>query len=180
MQDLETRPSAPRDGFARGAGAHAWHALRCSCGAAGFRLTGWPRVTTGRGGLFWRSVARIFREARQPMDQGELRESPFWLPIRARCTVCDLEAVLLDASVVGERLPETRRGEPLESVRCRVCRRGRMEVLIGEEVDAAAPDRADHVVVARCLSCARESRIAWSRGRPSEQEVTLDLLYGRR
>ena len=81
---------------------------------------------------------------------------------------------------VVERLAALRRDEPLESYRCRVCRRGRMELVVGEEADAASPGRADHVVVARCCACARESRVAWSRGRPSEQEVTLDLLYGRR
>ena len=32
----------------------------------------------------------------------------------------------------------------------------------------------------RCATCRRQARVAWSDARPSEQEVRLDLLYGRR
>jgi len=180
VDDLETRPSAPRDRDALGADSFEWAALRCPCGSDAFRLTGWPRITTGRGSLFWRSVTRVFRETRQPMEEGELLEAPFWLPVRASCAACDRRATLLDDARVLDRLAEDGRDEPLESYRCRVCRRSRMQLVMGEGVDAAAPDRVDHVVVARCAACERESRVAWSRGRPSDQEVTLDLLYGRR
>jgi len=154
--------------------------LSCACGSEAFRITGWPRITTGRGGLFWRSVIRVFRETRQPMEEGELLEAPFWLPLRACCERCEREAVLLDHELVADRLSEAGREEPLESYRCRVCRRGRMSLLVGSEVDAMSPARADFVVVARCRACARESRVAWSHGRPSEQEMKLDILYGRR
>ena len=180
VDDLETRPSVPRDRGVSGAEALEWSALRCPCGSDAFRLTGWPRITTGRGSLFWRSVTRVFRETRQPMEEGELREAPFWLPVWAACEACDRRSMLLDAACVVDRLAEEGRDEPLESYRCRVCRLSRVQLVVGEGIDADAPDRVDHVVVARCAACERESRVAWSRGRPSEQEVTLDLLYGRR
>ena len=70
--------------------------------------------------------------------------------------------------------------EPRESYRCRVCRRGSVEVVVGEARDARSEIRADHDIVARCFSCHRQARIAWSEGRPSAQEVRLDMLYGRR
>ena len=177
---LEMKDASPPAKSARGDEALSWSELVCACGTEAFRITGWPRITTGRGGLFWRSVMRVFRETRQPMEEGELLESPFWLPLRARCDRCEREAVLLDHDVVAGRLPEEGRREPLESYRCRVCRRGRMGLLVGSVADAMEPDRADFVVVVRCRACERESRVAWSRGRPSEQEVQLDVLYGRR
>jgi hypothetical protein len=34
-------------------------------------------------------------------------------------------------------------------------------------------------VVSRCDRCHRQARVAWSDGRRSEQEIRLDLLYGR-
>ena len=114
------------------------------------------------------------------MEEGELVESPFWLPLRARCEGCEGDAVLLDDDSIADRLSEEGRREPLESYRCRVCRRGRMRLIVGSAIDPDAPGRADYVVVVKCRACARESRIAWSRGRPSEQEVALDVLYGRR
>ena len=157
-----------------------YYALTCRCGHGVFRVSGWPRITTGRGNLFWRSVTRVFRETRQPMENGEPLESPFFLPIFARCDQCGRDARLLDGEVVVGRLGPEGQREPRESFRCRVCRRGRMELAVGEASDAVDPGRADFELVARCHACARESRVAWSEGRPSEQEVRLDLLYGRR
>ncbi|MEM9175382.1 MAG: hypothetical protein AAGC67_09110 [Myxococcota bacterium] len=177
---LETKEAPPPAFVGSGDETLSWRALACACGGEGFRITGWPRITTGRGGLFWRSVLRVFRETRQPMDEGELRESPFWLPLRARCERCEREAVVLDDPSVADRLSDAGRAEPVESYRCRVCRRGRMALLVGSAADAKSPERADFVVVARCRACTRESRVAWSRGRPSDQEVALDVLYGRR
>lgn len=157
-----------------------YYGLTCGCGSAAFRVTGWPRITTGRGNLFWRSVTRVFRETWQPMENGEPLESPFFLPIFARCDACGREARLLDSEAVVGRLEEAGQREPREAFRCRVCRRGPMDLAIGEASDAADPGRADFELVARCRACERESRVAWSEGRPSEQEVRLDLLYGRR
>ena len=180
LDRLESHEAQPAPAFARGDDGLAWSRLGCACGADVFRITGWPRITTGRGGLFWRSLTRVFRETRQPMEEGELLESPFWLPLKARCEACEREATILDEARVGDRLPASGRHEPLESYRCRVCRRGRMQLLLGCASDTLSPDRADYVVVARCRACERESRVAWSKGRPSDQEVKLDLLYGRR
>lgn len=114
------------------------------------------------------------------MVDGELTESPFWLPIVATCFDCGREARILDDEVVVGRLDAIGRREPREGLRCRVCRRGQMELAIGEARDPADGMRADFEVVARCRACLREHRVAWSDGRPSEQEVRLDLLYGRR
>ena len=122
----------------------------------------------------------VVRDLSLRVEEGELLEAPFWLPLRVCCERCDGEAVLLDGDAVVDRLSEEGRKEPLESYRCRVCRRGRVGLLVGAAVDAKTPARADFVVVARCRACARESRVAWSRGRPSEQEIELDVLYGRR
>ena len=177
---LETTDAPPPATPGRGDEALAWSGLACGCGSEAFRVTGWPRITTGRGGLFWRSLTRVFRETRQPMEEGELLEAPFWLPLRVQCERCERETVLLDGDAVADRLSEEGRKEPLESYRCRVCRRGRVGLRVGSAVDAKTPERADFVVVARCRACARESRVAWSRGRPSEQEIELDVLYGRR
>ena len=180
FEAFETKEASPPAQVASGDEALSWTALSCVCGADAFRITRWPRITTGRGNLFWRSLTRVFRETRQPMEEGELRESPFWLPLRVRCERCERERVLLDEGAVADRLPDAGRREPLESFRCRVCRRGRMSLVVGAAADPVVPERADFVVVARCRACARESRVAWSRGRPSEQEVQLDVLYGRR
>jgi len=155
--------------------------LGCPCGSERFHVSGWPRVASGRGSFFWRTVSRVWRAARLPMQDGEPVESPFWLPVFARCDRCGEESVLLDwADGVGLMFAG-RRDEPRESYRCRVCRRGSVELVVG---DAADPDRASRVdfeVIARCASCRRQARIAWSEGgRPSDQEVRLDLLYGRR
>lgn len=177
---LETNDASPPATLGRGDDGLVWSGLACPCGSEAFRVLGWPRITTGRGGLFWRSVTRVFRETRQPMEEGELLESPFWLPLRLHCERCDRETGLLDHALVADRLSDSGREEPLESYRCRVCRRGRMSLMVGTAVDAATPERADFVVVARCRACVRESRVAWSHGRPSEQEMKLDALYGRR
>lgn len=154
--------------------------LACRCGHERFHLSGWPTIASGTGGFFWRSLTRVFREARLPMEEGELVESPFWLPMFVRCDQCSRESTLLDDPRVAGSLPIERRGEPVESFRCRVCRRGSLELVVGTSVDAARPDRLDLEIIARCATCHREHRVAWSKGRPSEQEVRLDLLYGRR
>lgn len=155
--------------------------IACPCGGGGFHLSGWPRVATGSGGLFWRTVSRVWREARLPMKDGELLESPFWLPVFARCDRCSREGKLLAAGSVVGQMPETRTDEPRESYRCRVCRRGSVDLVIGRLADPEKTALADFEVIARCRSCKREARIAWSEGgRPSAQEVRLDHLYGRR
>ena len=162
----------------------AYCALRCPCGGEVFRLTGWPRLASGRGGFFWRSVTRVWREARLTTRDGELVDSPFWLPISTCCHGCGREETLFD----GERMPEcvtaAERAEPREAVRCRVCRRGQMELVVGVDRAAAEGERVAHPsaveVVSRCHSCHRQARIAWSDARRSKQEIQLDLLYGRR
>jgi hypothetical protein len=77
-------------------------------------------------------------------------------------------------------MPEASRREPREALRCRGCRRGSFALSAGFAEDPAKPSRIDVEIVSRCLACEREGRIAWSHARPSEQEVRLDVLYGRR
>jgi hypothetical protein len=162
--------------------------LRCRCGELVFRLSGWPRAISGDGSFFWRTLARVWREARIPTVSGEPIESPFWLPIFARCRQCDREEVLFDGDSGVGHMPAARRHEPRESYRCRVCRRSGVEIVVGvardPRLDAApggAPDdRAALEVVARCHSCHRQARLAFFDGRASIQEIRLDLLYGRR
>lgn len=154
--------------------------LRCRCDGTRFRVIGWPRVATAGGSFFWRSLARVWREARATTEEGEPSESPFWLPLFVRCEGCGLESTLLDGDAVAGALPVERRGEPRESYRCRVCRRGVVELVVGEAHDARRPERADYEVLVCCSRCTRQARVAWSEGRPSAREVRLDLLYGRR
>ena len=181
LGNLEPDPSLPHFSPENWSEGMAYVGLRCSCGNASFHLSGWPRVVTGPGGFFWRTVSRVFREARLPMQDGEMAESPFWLPVFARCDRCSREGVLLDGEFVVGKMPGSRTQEPRESYRCRVCRRGSVELVLGEAADPDRVLRADFEVVARCCSCKRQARIAWSEGgRPSAQEVRLDHLYGRR
>jgi hypothetical protein len=154
--------------------------LACGCGGCAFRVTGWPQVAMGGGGFFWRSVMRVFREARLPMEEGDLAESPLWLPVTVGCCDCEREALVFEGEGVVGRLPVERHDEPREALRCRVCRRGFFELVAGEAADLGAAARVDLELVARCRACHRENRVAWSIGRPSAQEVSLDLLYGRR
>ena len=114
------------------------------------------------------------------MDLGEPVESPFRPPLFVRCVECDAEVRVLDHAAVADAMPAGSRGEPREALRCRSCRRGHFALCAGFAQDAADPARIDLEVVSRCEACHREGRIAWSHGRPSEQEVRLDLLYGRR
>jgi hypothetical protein len=161
-------------------------ALRCSCGGSVFRASSRPIVVAGEGGYFWRTLRRAWREARQETHAGEPVESPFALPVSVACDACGYEQEIFeapapegDASFVGE-------GDPREAYRCRVCRRARVELVIGStstdalSAEIAAPPNAAAEVVARCHACQREARIAWGDARPTHQEVKLDYLYGRR
>lgn len=158
--------------------------LRCRCGHTLFHLSGWPRVATGEGGYFWRSVSRVWREARVVMKDGEPVESPFWLPLMARCERCGDESVLFAHESVAGRLSDEAQSDPRESYRCRLCRRGTVALAVGcaqEDGPGAAKSMGVAVeVVTRCDRCHRQARVAWSDGRPSRQQVRLDLLYGRR
>jgi len=155
-------------------------ALRCSCGVDLFRLTGWPRIVSGRGSFFWRTVARVWREARLPTQDGQEIDSPFWLPLSTRCHGCGREQSLFDGEGVAGRLAAAERPKPRESFRCRLCRRGLVELVVGvAEAERAGPPSAVEVV-SRCHGCRRQARIASSDSGRSKQEIQLDLLYGRR
>ena len=154
--------------------------LACPCDHNVFRITGWPRIALGRGGLFWRSVTRIWREARLSLQAGEPAESPFWLPVTVACRRCGRARRIFDSELVAERLSEEGQREPQESLRCRICRRGAFELVAGMATDPVSHERIDVELIARCRACQRQTRVAWFRGRPGEQEVRLDLLYGRR
>jgi len=158
-------------------------ALQCECGGFGFRLSGWLTVASGRGGFFWRSFARVWREARQSMSGGTPTDSPLRMPIFLRCDTCQREDSIFDDEALIERLPMNGRGDPRESLRCRVCGRGRFELVVG--VVGVAGDESGHSlrsveVISRCHRCHREERLAWSRSGLSDQDIRLDLLYGRR
>lgn len=180
LGDLSTDPTLPHFSPEPKSDGMVYVGLACGCGGSTFRLTGWPRAAMGPGGFFWRSVMRVFREARLPMEEGDLAESPLWLPVTVSCSDCERETLVLDGEIVVGRLPVSRRAEPRESLRCRVCRRGIFELVAGEAEDSGASVRADLELVARCRACHRQSRVAWSMDRPSAQEKSIDLLYGRR
>ncbi len=154
--------------------------LVCRCGDRVFHLAGWPKLATGRGGFFWRSFSRVFREARVVTEAGEPVESPYWLPLFATCDRCGRVTAIFDDARVADRLAPARRAEPRESYRCRVCRRGAVAIVVGHASDPLERDRMDCEVVVRCARCLRQARVAWAVGRASEQEARLDALYGRR
>jgi hypothetical protein len=184
FRNFETDPSLPVFAPKRPDREMAYYALRCPCGIEVFRLTGWPRIVSGRGSFFWRSVARVWREARLPMQDGEAVASPFWLPISTCCHGCGREETLFDGERMAGRMALSERAEPRESIRCRVCRRGLVELVVGIARAAALDERVGSPsaveIVSRCHGCHRQARIAWSDLRRSEQEIRLDLLYGRR
>jgi ribosomal protein S27E len=181
---FETDPSLPVFTPERSDRKMVYCALGCACGVDVFRMTGWPRVISGRGGFFWRSMTRVWREARLPMQDGEWVVSPFWLPLFARCHGCGREQTLFDHERVAGRKAATGRADPKESIRCRVCRRGLVELVVGMAQPAGEGDRDGTPraveVVTHCHRCHRQARIAWSDDGRSEQEDKLDLLYGRR
>jgi hypothetical protein len=144
-------------------------------------------VAAGPGGQFWRTLARVWREARQTRHDGEPLESPFWFPLWLRCDECGCEDRLFELPDLVGRLDSAAQLAPREAYRCRVCRRGSVEVVVGvagfddtQATHANAPDQAVVEVITRCLTCRRQARIAWSDGRPTSQEMRLDHLYGRR
>lgn len=159
----------------------AYTELRCRCGGALFRLAGRPRVAEGRGPFFLRTLGRIWREARIATKDGEPVESPFRVPVVAFCEGCGSEAALLRIESRHESANRSIESEPRESIRCRVCRRGRFELALGQPKSASptAPVLFAELV-AHCHACRRQARIAWIDERPSEQALRLDALYGRR
>jgi hypothetical protein len=160
--------------------------LHCGCGGFRFRLSGWLTVSTGKGAFFWRSLTRVWREARQVMSDGKPVDSPFKLPMFVRCEACERVDSIFDDEALIERLPVNERGDPRESLRCRACGRGDFELVVGVGVGGGAegeesdgPPRAIEVISC-CHRCHRQERIAWSRSARSDQEIRLDRLYGRR
>src|SRR6056297_1312831 len=105
--------------------------LRCPCGGWIFRLTGWPRLAAGEGGYLLRTLVRVWREARQPMDAGEPEESPFLLPVQLECERCGRKGPLFEAPDRPDRVGPAGRAQPREAYRCRACRRGRIALVIG-------------------------------------------------
>ncbi|MBW2423006.1 MAG: hypothetical protein JRG86_02090 [Deltaproteobacteria bacterium] len=164
-------------------------ALLCPCGSGLFRLTGRARLAfEGRGGFFWRTLRRIWAEARQPMESGEPVESPFLLPLELQCDRCGRRALLFDELEIGGAMPSPGSTTPREAYRCRSCRRGRVALVVGvttgsEEDFDVEVERGEVQAVelfARCHACRRQARVAWADARPSDQQARLDLLYGRR
>ena len=158
-------------------------ALRCPCGAERFRASGWPQSAAGSGSYFWRTLARVWREARLPVREGEPIESPFALPLQLECDACGRDGALF-AGAAWEALQHAEAAaEPREAYRCRVCRRAVVEIVVGISESGGVEDGPMGFageVVARCAACRRQARIAWRDVRPSPQELRLDRLYGRR
>ena len=111
---------------------------------------------------------------------GEPLESPFWLPIFARCSKCAREEAILDHESVFGRMDPGDRRAPREAVRCRICARGRFELVAGMTFVAEFESPAIFDLTARCHACHRQARIAWSLDPGTDRERRLDLLYGRR
>lgn len=172
--------------------AMRYASLQCGCGGFRFRLSGWLTVSTGKGTFFWRSLTRVWREARQAMSDGSPVHSPFKLPIFVRCEACERVDSIFDDEALIERLPMNDRGDPRESLRCRVCGRGGFELVVGVSgvscgvgVGGVEGEESDDSlraveVISSCHRCHRQERIAWSRSALSDQEIRLDHLYGRR
>jgi hypothetical protein len=154
--------------------------LSCRCGGNRFRLSGWLTVSAGKGGFFWRSLTRVWREARQSISDGRPNDSPFKLPILVRCDACERAVSILDCEALGEWLPTPERMDPRESLRCRICGRGSFELVVGLDGEGSGPSLRAVEVVSRCHRCHRQECVAWSRSTRSDQEISLDLLYGRR
>lgn len=154
--------------------------LACPCGGDAFRVIGWPRAAVGRGGSFWRTFGRVFREVRAAMEPPERAESPFFLPLTAVCEGCGREARLFDRDPIPGRLPSEQRTLPREAHRCRVCRRDTFALAVAVCAGEDRRDGAAAEVRAHCRACHHTARLAWSDARPSEREQRLDLLYGRR
>lgn len=180
LGNFEVDPSLPIFAPERPNGEMLYCAVQCLCGHEVFRLTGWPRIASGRGGFFWRTLTRVWREARLPAEEGEPSHSPFWLPLSASCDGCGRNETLFDDERVKNFLVLGERGEPREAYRCRMCSRGLVELVVGVAPGGCLHTPSAVEIIARCHSCHRQSRIAWAGGRHSDQEMRLDLLYGRR
>lgn len=152
----------------------------CACGGESFRLIGWPRATTGRGGPLWRTFTRAFREVHAALQPTVSDDPPFLLPLTVVCERCGREALLLDRDPVPERMPEEARALPREAHRCRSCRRSAFAVAVAIAAGPLAQDRAAAEVLVRCRACRQPARVAAVDARPGERERRLDLLYGRR
>jgi hypothetical protein len=180
---FETHDPALRFALERPDPDMTYYGLGCPCGGQVFRVSGWPRIHSGRGGFFWRSVTRVWREARLQTHAGQPLISPFWIPLGTRCDRCGRAETLFAGEHVGGRRDAQACTEPKESVRCRICRRSQMEIVVGvsgEDSRIESTTAGVSVeVVSRCDRCHRQARVAWSDGRRSEQEIRLDLLYGR-
>ncbi|HEB88286.1 MAG TPA: hypothetical protein ENI85_01840 [Deltaproteobacteria bacterium] len=170
----------PVDSEGRAAG-RVPRSLRCCCGSGVFRLTGWPRVVTGSGGFFWRSMIRVLREARvATRPDGEPLESPFRFPISALCEACGRESILFDHEAIADRIAPGQRDTPKEAIRCRICGRARFELVAGLVPEPATGLPVGFDLTVRCHACRREARLAWSDGERTAQQRRIDLLYGRR
>lgn len=127
IADSDRLPFAPEH---PAAGMH-YAGLVCGCDAQVFRLYGCPRSVVGRGGHLWRSLVRVWHEARLPMTAEEPGRSPFLLPIFLDCERCGRSAPLFDESGLPERIGPEALPQPREAYRCRACRRGRVVLAVG-------------------------------------------------
>jgi hypothetical protein len=162
-----------------------YQTLSCRCGGQEFGVAGVPRYAVGSGGHFVRTLRRAWQEARRSDREEDALGWPFEWPLRLRCESCGGEA---DFDLPSRRPVRPGKGEqggqgarvaPRENYRCRACRRGTMTLCVGIQADPPT-DRKAVVVVAGCCACSREAILSGRDDRPSEQEIKLDHLYGRR
>jgi len=154
--------------------------IACRCGGAVFRVTGWPTVVSGRGGFFWRSFTRVWREARQTAVDGTRIDAHFALPMKIECRDCGRDEMLFDDDRVPIRMQTADRSAPREAYRCRDCGRGLFELVAGVTPKEVSHGADAVEVVVRCRRCRRQVRIASCARPDAERRARLDLLYGRR
>ncbi len=107
-------------------------------------------------------------------------DSHFLLPVQMRCRICERDEMLFDDTTVPDRTNSVDRGTPLEAYRCRMCYRGLFEVVAGISRSGLSREADAVEVVARCQRCHHQALIASSSKQDAQQQVRLDLLYGRR
>lgn len=181
---LDSQPGAfAEPGAELGASGMKFHGVRCGCGGSIFQAAGSPRHASGRGGHFIRTLRRVWQEAREQDAVDFVSAAPYLWPLSLRCEACGERGELAFPSLAPNPPAQADAAAaapaPLESYRCRACRRGEMHLGLGVSGDEPTA-RSAVALVAHCSACRRHAILAGWDERPSPQEIELDRLYGRR